>query len=178
MSYEDNFIVYGPYLSKDTGRKIVIVKSKKDGTKRTMTYPRWLLEVHMEKPLDSDLTVDHWDSNHTNDSIDNFKLFPRSEHSSNDTRRVKLVKFKCKWCDKDFERSPRLIRDKSKKDKAGPFCSRPCAGKYSRKVQLKLIDPMEAQPMIESEYYKKKYASAINDMVDIYIDFCCDVWEE
>lgn len=177
MSYADNFKILGPYTRGD-GRQIVVVIDKETNEKRTVSYPKWLMECHLGRPLHADNeTVDHWDSDHTNNDINNLRLIPRGEHSTEDTRRVKLVKFKCKWCDKEFERSPRLIRDKSKKGKAGPFCSRPCAGKYSRKVQLKLIDPMEAQPMIESEYYKKKYASAIDDYLDAYIDLFCDVWE-
>src|SRR5208283_2406019 len=96
-------------------------------------------------------------SNFENNEITNLRLVPRKEHSEDDTRRVKLVKFKCAWCDKEFERSPRLIRDKARKNKAGPFCSRTCAGRYSRMLQLKLVEKMDSQPLIESEYYKKKY---------------------
>ena len=111
--------------------------------------------------------------------LDNLRIVPRSEHSSGDTRRVKLVKFNCAWCKKEFERSPRLIRDKARKNKAGPFCSRKCAGQYSRKLQLKLIDKFDVQPVIDSEYYKKKYVKAFTSVIssDILIDYLCDVWE-
>ncbi len=85
---------------------------------------------------------------------------PRKEHSADDTRRVKNQKFECSWCDKEFERSPRLVRDKSKKQKAGPFCSRSCAGKYSRMLQLKLVEKLGPQPFVESEYFKQKYVEA------------------
>jgi predicted aconitase len=105
---------------------------------------------------------------------------PRKEHSTEDTRRVKLVKFTCPWCKNEFERSPRLVRDKARKQKAGPFCSRNCAGKYSRKLQLKLIDKFDVQPVIDSEYYKKKYVKASSSIIhsDYLIDFLCDIWEE
>lgn len=161
MSYADKFFIYGPYRLKETGRQIVIVIDKETGNKRTVSYPKWLVECDLGHPLDKDLhTIDHFDSDINNNELSNLRIMPRDEHSREDTRRVKLVKFKCALCNKEFERSPRLVRDKSKKNMAGPFCNRQCSGRYSRQLQLKLIDKMSPQPMIESEYYKKKYVQA------------------
>lgn len=176
--------VHGPYKRRD-GRQIVIVVEDDDVngcvTRRTISYPKWLLELQLGRKLDPDLeTVDHIDSNFDNNNLDNLRIMPRKEHSTEDTRRVKLVQFTCPWCQKDFERSPRLVRDKARKNKAGPFCSRACAGKYSRKLQLKLIDKFDTQPVIDSEYYKKKYVKAFSAIIDsdALIDFICDVWDE
>lgn len=176
--------VHGPYKRRD-GRQIVIVVEDDDVngcvTRRTISYPKWLLELQLGRRLDPDLeTVDHIDSNFDNNNLDNLRIINRKDHSTEDTRRVKHVKFNCAWCQKEFERSPRLVRDKAKKNKAGPFCSRACAGKYSRKLQLKLIDKFDAQPVIDSEYYKKKYVKAFSSIVDseMLIDFICDIWDE
>lgn len=170
MAYADKFKVWGPYTRKDN-RKIVIVVDRK-GKRRTVSYPKWIMEMHLGRKLHPDKeTVDHWDSNFDNNDLSNLKLVPRKEHSANDTRRVKLVKFNCAWCDKEFERSPRLIRDKAKKNKSGPFCSRKCSGKYSRMLQLKLIDKFDSQQVIDSEYYKKKYITA--SIIDSIIE-----WDE
>jgi hypothetical protein len=171
--------IHGPYKQQN-GRQFVIV-IEDDGERRTVSYPKWLMELQMGRKLDPDLeTVDHLDSDFDNNSLDNLRIVPRKEHSSDDTRRVKLVKFKCPWCKGDFERSPRLVRDKARKNKAGPFCSRKCAGQYSRKLQLKLIDKFDVQPVIDSEYYKKKYVKAFASMIDseMLIDYLCDVWDE
>lgn len=171
--------IHGPYKRED-GRQIVIV-IEDDGTRRTVSYPKWILELQLGRKLDPNLeTVDHIDFNFDNNNLDNLRIVPRAEHSSDDTRRVKLVKFTCPWCKKEFERSPRLVRDKAKKGKAGPFCSRGCAGKYSRKLQLKLIDKFDTQPVIDSEYYRKKHVKAFGSIVnsDDLIDFICDVWDE
>jgi len=131
----------------------------------------------IRQKLDPNLeTVDHIDSNIDNNDLKNLRIMPRDQHSADDTRRVKKVKFECAWCDKEFERSPRLIRDKAKKGKAGPFCSRNCAGKYSRQLQLKLIDKMDSQKAVDSEYYKRKYAAAPFSF-DFFIDYLCDIWE-
>jgi len=72
-------------------------------------------------------------------NISNLSLIPRHKHSSNDSGRIKFVKFTCAWCDKEFESSTSLVRDRAKKNKADPFCSRDCADKYSPKPQLNLI---------------------------------------
>jgi len=178
MSYEDNFKVYGPY-SKADSRQIVIVIDR-NGVRRTVSYPKWIMECQVGRPLDQDFeTVDHKNYDFLDNSLDNLRIVPRDEHSADDTRRVKNVKFTCAWCDKEFERSPRLVRDKAKKNKAGPFCSRQCAGKYSRKLQLKLIDKLDVQPLVQSEYYKRKVqASAQLISPEMMIDLICDIWEE
>lgn len=147
--------VHGPYKRPD-GRQIVIIVND-DKSRRTVSYPKFLMEEQLGRQLHPDLeTVDHLDCNFDNNNLDNLRVVPRAEHSGDDTRRVKLIKFNCSWCDKSFERSPRLVRDKSKKGKSGVFCSRSCAGKYSRMLQLKLIDKLPVQPYIKSEYYRRK----------------------
>jgi hypothetical protein len=172
--------VHGPYKRKSDGRQIVIVVET-NGKRRTVSYPKWIMELQLGRKLDPDLeTVDHLDSDFDNNDISNLRVVPRKEHSADDTRRVKLIKFTCPQCDKDFERSPRLVRDKAKKKKAGPFCSRGCAGKYSRMLQLKLVEKLDAQPCVDSEYYKRKYVKASGPIIssEFFIDLICDVWDE
>lgn len=163
--------VFGPYKRPD-GRQIVIVVEN-NGKRRTVSYPKWLLEMQLGRKLDPNLeTVDHIDSNFDNNDLSNLRIVERREHSGDDTRRVKNLDLNCAWCNNEFQRSPRLIRDKAKKQKAGPFCSRNCAGKYSRMLQLKLIDKLGPQQHVESEYYKRKnvQASAFSDD-DVDFDF-------
>lgn len=155
--------VFGPYQKKEDGRKFVIVK-KDDGTSRTVSWPKWIMEKHLGKELDKDLhTVDHLDFNFDNNALDNLRILPRAEHSRQDTRRVKLIKLKCTECGCDFERSPRLLRDKSKKGCRGTFCGRQCAGKHSRKVQLGLIEKAPIQPFFQSEFFRQKNVKAFLD---------------
>ena len=174
MSYADNFKIYGPYERSD--KRQIVITIDRNGVRRTVSYPKWVMECQLGRKLDENLeTIDHWDSNHSNNDLSNLRIVPRDQHSADDTRRVKLVKFNCAWCDKEFERSPRLIRDKAKKNKAGPFCTRICAGKYSRMLQLKLIEKFDTQKAIDSVYYKRKYVTAsINFDYNYFADYFCD----
>jgi hypothetical protein len=184
LALADDFLalaekVYGPYKRHD-GRQFVIVKED-DGTSRTISYPKFLMESHLGRRLDPNLeTIDHMDSNFDNNDLENLRIVPRSEHSADDTRRVKLVTFQCAWCGKEFQRSPRLVRDKAKKNKAGPFHNRTCAGMYSRSLQLKLINKFDVQPVIDSAYYKRKYEHKMASSIprDDIINHMCDIWFE
>lgn len=150
--------VYGPYTTP-AGRQIMIVRDE-NGKTRTIQYPRWLMEQRLGRPLLPDETVQHKDGDFNNNEDNNLELLPRSQHSATDTKRVKLVKLTCPECGKDFERSPRLLRDKAKKGKVGPFCTRKCAGKYARKLQLGKTEKLPTQPHLESEYYRHREALA------------------
>ncbi|RLI60343.1 MAG: hypothetical protein DRO67_09220 [Candidatus Asgardarchaeum californiense] len=178
MLHEDDFTVYGPYFNGRYNRKIVIVVDK-NGIRRTVSYPKWIMELQIGKVLDPDDTIDHFDGDINNNDINNLRIVPRKEHSADDTKRVKKVKLQCAWCNKTFERSPRLLREKARKGKAGPFCSRSCAGKYSRQLQQKLIDKMKPQKAVDSEYYKRKHAQTFIEPVsfEIFVDYLCDIWD-
>src|ERR1035437_1025953 len=159
--------IYGPYTRPDN-RSVIIIKND-DGTQKTMSYPKYLLLKHLNMDLDSDLTVDHLDYNRQNNDLNNLRLVPRDTHSGDDTRRVRLIKLQCPVCQKEFERSPRLIRDKSKKGKVSTFCSRECAGRYSRQVQLGLIDRLPVQDAPVSEYYRRKIEDGAVQAVSKYL---------
>jgi len=160
--------VYGPYKER-RGRKIVIVVYP-DGTRETISYPKYLVEQAIGMKLDRDMgTIDHIDGNFDNNDLSNLKIVPRVEHSTLDTRRVKFIKYKCLMCEKEFERSPRLIRDKAKKGKSGPYCSKSCAGRYARLLQLARIDKNQLQQHVDSEYYKKKHLQALEYLTDKFL---------
>jgi len=149
--------VFGPYLNGGKeGRKFVIVIDEK-GKRRSVSWPKYLVEQHLGRELGIDETIDHWDTDINNNDFSNLRIVPRSQHSADDTRRVKMLDLECAMCKKHFERSPRLVRDKSKKGKVSQFCSRQCAGKYSRDVQLGKRDKLPVQEPPKSEYFKRKY---------------------
>lgn len=179
MAYIDNFKVYGPYKRKKSGkgkgRQIVVVVDR-NGQRRTVSYPKWLMELQLGRPLDPDKeTVDHWDSDINNNSIENLRIIPRDIHSANDTRRVKPAELKCAWCNNKFERNPRRVRDKARQKKAGPFCGRQCAGRYARMLQLKIIKKFKPQKPVKSQYFKRKYIMASVEDVEEFDELDIDI---
>jgi hypothetical protein len=174
MAYEDNFKVYGPYTNK-RGRKIVIV-IERNGERRTVSYPKWLMEIQLGRKLDPDLeTIDHIDGDINNNNLSNFRILPRREHSAADTWRAKHVTLTCAWCGKKFKRHPKIVRAKAKEGKAGPFCSRACAGKYAKQLHLKLIKKFPKQKPVKSILYKQRTVKANSTMIKFFVKYCCTI---
>lgn len=167
MAYGDNYKVYGPYIASN-GRQIVITVDE-SGNRRTVSYPKWIMELKLQRRLDVNETVDHLNYDYFDNNLSNLRVVDRAEHSADDTRRVKLVKFKCAWCKQEKERTPRAIRDAARKNNAGPFCDKSCAAKYSRRLKLKLIEKLPTQQHIESEYYRRKNIKSSDEFLDFLI---------
>lgn len=69
MVYE-NCKIYGPYLNKKDNRlRCVLIFS--DKTKRTISYPKFLIEWYLDRYLDVDKTVDYIDENILNNVLVN-----------------------------------------------------------------------------------------------------------
>jgi HNH endonuclease len=150
--------VLGPYLRKD-GRKHVILYFN-DGSKRTVSYPKWLVENHIKRRLNDNETVDHFDRDYTNDNIDNLRIKTRSKHAEEDANRVKLVEITCIRCGKKAFKQGRDLDHNARNGKAGPFCGRSCAGSHNKEVQLGLInhEPRPINPF-PREYYQLNKAT-------------------
>ena len=70
--------VYGPYISKQDGRKRVLLYFN-DKSKTTKSLARFNYEQKHGK-LPAHLTVDHIDEDFTNDDIDNLQPLTREEN--------------------------------------------------------------------------------------------------
>lgn len=126
--------IYGPYTRKD-GRQHVIFYE--DGKRRTVSYPKYLLEQKLGRALLPHETCDHIDNDFTNNSIDNLQLLSRSDNSA----KAMILKaaeqgyFVCPECNTSFYKNMRDVKgNQIKQKKAGPFCSKKCAGRYSQKL--------------------------------------------
>lgn len=137
--------VTGPYQRKD-GRKHVCLnntsKSKGDPDKtRTLSYPKALVEVREGRVLIENETFDHIDENFKNDDLNNLQILNRFDNikktvNSNPQRARKWFKGICPYCNKEFEKVLNHVIHNRKQGKAGPFCSRICAGKYGKEIQM------------------------------------------
>jgi hypothetical protein len=136
MVYE-NCKIYGPYSTKDQRLRIVV--KFPDGIKRTVSYPKYLMEKHLDRYLALNETVDHIDCDFLNNELSNLRVLIRSDHSYLDVKRRKIENFKCLICNNEFSLDGKKLNDATQnrlKGKTGPFCSKSCAGKYGKLVQL------------------------------------------
>jgi hypothetical protein len=126
--------VYGPYTRKD-GRQHVIIYD--NGKRKTVSYPKYLLETKLGRLLLPDETCDHIDNDHTNNSLDNLQVLTRSDNVKKQIafKPAEQGYFVCPECNKSFYKLMRSVRENNiKQKKAGPFCSKKCAGQYSQKL--------------------------------------------
>lgn len=121
--------VFGPYLRKD-GRKHVVIQHD-NGKKQTQSYPRFLMEEYLGRKLLPEETVDHIDNDKTNNAIENLQILSLTENIQKAQKRNprKIFKFVCPQCGQPAEKYLNEVLGNRKKARAGPFCSRSCAGK-------------------------------------------------
>jgi hypothetical protein len=127
--------IYGPYLRKDGRKHLIIICD--DGKRKTISYPKYLLEQKLGRKLLSHETCDHIDGDYTNDSLDNLQVLSRSDNSAKAmaVRPAEVGYFVCPECCASFYKSMSEVRgNQSTQRKAGPFCSKACAGRYGQRL--------------------------------------------
>jgi len=73
--------IYGPYTAKD-GRTRIVVYDTKTQEKKTVSYPKFLVEQKIGRKLTSQEVVHHKDGNPLNNITSNLQVAKRSKHSS------------------------------------------------------------------------------------------------
>ena len=126
--------MYGPYTRKD-GRQHVIFYE--DGKRKTVSYPKYLLETKLGRTLLPNETCDHIDNNPLNNDLNNLQVLSRSDNTKkrNALFITKLSVFTCPICLTSFTRQIARVKGNLKQHKRGPYCSRSCAGKAGRLAQ-------------------------------------------
>jgi hypothetical protein len=142
--------VYGPYLRKDGRKHVILIQGK---TRRTVSYPRFLVEEFLGRVLSPEETVDHIDRDFTNNDLDNLRVVPRSKHISEDVLRAKVITKPCVRCSKSVETNAGKINRARKLGKAHPFCSKSCSGVYGTNVQNGYSEKKASPEKAEYEYY-------------------------
>lgn len=135
MIYENLKELKGPYSQKNGRLQATLVFL--DGTKRTISYPKYLIELHLGRYLLDNETVDHIDGNFLNNDISNLQVLDRKEHCRLDVIRNKDIKVNCTYCNKFFTIKGSKLHTRNRKDRnsSGYFCSRSCSGKYGAEIQ-------------------------------------------
>ncbi len=121
--------VYGPYKRPD-GRQHVIHYDDVSQTRRTQSYPRYLMEQFLGRALESWEHVDHINDDPTDDRIDNFQLLTQAENNKKAAKGVEYYNFDCPVCGTASEIPYRQYKhNQIVNGRSGPYCSRSCSGK-------------------------------------------------
>lgn len=152
-----NCKIYGPYLNKKDNRlRCIIVKNNK---KKTISYPKLLMEKYLDRYLDFDETIDHIDKNPLNNNINNLRIINRKEHCYNDAYRNKDIIVTCAYCKRHFKIKGSTIayRNRSDRQQSGYFCSKQCSGKYGKAIQNGLIKSITVDKVIPNKYQVRAF---------------------
>lgn len=144
------------YLNKDkkNNRNIVCLYDKQLGTRRTISYAKYLWETTHKKFVPKGFDVDHKDDDKTNDVISNLQLIRHGDHQSqhaNANQSTEWHHFNCPVCGIASKVEMRFYKNNQiKQKKAGPFCSKTCAGTYSTDVQYGSVAKLETATDLKS----------------------------
>lgn len=89
------------------------------------------MEQHLNRELLPEETIDHIDNDKTNNDITNLQILSLAENTRKQCalHPRKTITFICPYCGKETTKWNNYVKGNKKKGKAGPFCSRSCAGK-------------------------------------------------
>lgn len=164
MVYE-NCKFYGPYSNSKDGRlRCIIVHPNKK--KQTLSYPKYLMEVHLDRYLKENETIDHIDGNFLNNDLSNLQVIDRQKHCYNDVYRNEDVIVKCQYCGKEFKIKGNVLHNRNRKDRyqSGYFCSRQCSGKYGKEIQLGLRSHTTVDIVVSNKYQAKSALKEISEV--------------
>lgn len=122
-------------VNKENRRHICLVH-KKDKSRTTISYARYLMSVSEKRILEKDEHVDHIDNDKTNDVLGNLQILSIIENNQKSREfhnvKAKYIELICPVCGSKFERRFNNITTKIKNGKT-PCCSRKCGGIHSHK---------------------------------------------
>lgn len=161
--------VNGPYINT-SGYKYVQIFYK-DGTKKTTTYARYLIEQSIGRSLNENEEVDHKDDDKTNDSLENLQILSHKENVDKMNRKYygrKNFKFICPACNKEAIKYFAIVLYVWNNGSSGPFCTQNCA--YDAR-QLTLVKTKKELEFLANKFnFKLKNQHWITDGEICYDD--------
>jgi hypothetical protein len=131
-----DYYLYGPYFHQKQGRYYVnLIPIDNELNRTSMSLSRYKMSVYLKRILDLDEEVDHMDEDKSNDSIDNLQILTPQENHLKTHGSVSLADVICAECGKVFSIKPKILRDRAKRRKYPPCCSRSCSAKYQRAIE-------------------------------------------
>lgn len=125
------------YECKD-GRSRVYIKE----TQQVVSYPKYLMEQKLGRKLRDNEQVHHKDENPLNNDLDNLEIRLLGEHQRQHSTKYFDKEVACQWCGKKFlwtaKQQNMFYKNKKRRNTLvdNPFCSRRCAGKYNKSIQI------------------------------------------
>lgn len=123
--------IYGPYLRKDGRKHVIRINYDVEGkeiSRRTQSYPRYLIEQHTGEEIPADIEVDHSNRDTSDNHPSNYQLLERRYHRQLDATYRDRSEVSCACCGKVFIPSKDQVNKRALR-KTGPFCSNSCRGK-------------------------------------------------
>jgi hypothetical protein len=160
MIYNNLKKIRGPYKSKKDGRERIQVDFI-DGKRKTISYPKYLMELHLNRYLEENETVDHIDGNFLNNDISNLQILDRQKHATLDVYRNKDLEVNCTYCNQLFtiKGSTTHLRNRKDRSQSGYFCSRFCSGKYGSEIQNNKRILVTVDKIIPEKYQVKNLST-------------------
>jgi endogenous inhibitor of DNA gyrase (YacG/DUF329 family) len=135
----NGYRVYGPYYRKDGRQHVVLHKIANHLDKTTVSYPKYIMEMHLGKYLKPNEVVHHRNGDFTDNSISNLMITTKSEHPGLH-RKYDPIVLKCVNCKKDVSLTSlqhrRFQSNQRNKKTVGPFCSKRCVGIFGKNMQI------------------------------------------
>lgn len=119
--------------------------------KRSMSYARYLMSVHLGRELDRHREhVDHIDNDQTNDVIENLQILTPEENNAKAGKGITLLDLVCDFCGENFQREKR--QSGLSKGYKKNYCSRKCSGKASTPPTKKKLEAKDIKHGTKSSY--------------------------
>ena len=109
------------------------------GKKTTVLEHREVMEVALGRKLLPYEVVHHRNHLKTDNRLDNLELLTAEQHGKLHSKEqiAEWADAKCLGCGKEWKIRASVLRGNAKKGRAGPFCSKTCAGRYGAAVQAR-----------------------------------------
>ncbi len=107
-----------------------------DGSRRTVLQHREIMEQMLGRKLLSTELVHHEDEDKRNNDPQNLLIKSRAGHINHHRRSIEYTIITCIECGSKKKIRARRDRARVKKCQQGPFCSKSCVGKWSRRKQI------------------------------------------
>lgn len=123
MTVYEEYKVYGPYLRSDGRQHVILIKHDTNNKiigRKTISYPKYIVEKYLNRYLTPEETVDHIDGNFSSNQLNNLRVVPRKEHCKSHAKKKVTITKKCPVCNTIFS------TNNAKRKTCG---SKHCAGK-------------------------------------------------